>query len=451
MLRVIDELLWRLRREGLRVPPSSAIDAIRAVCAVGFEDEATFREALACAVVKDASDRRLFDRAFDAFFASEPRRTLRERLAARGFSETELDALFGAIEALTDAENLHVFLEHGADLDRLLTLAGMERTLRNMAGPLQRGFYAHRALERAGAVTAWRSLATIRAALRDALGARADDITAALASELEVAEEVVRSRVGARADRELPQGTRAVERPLATLDHRELAEVRRAVRELSMRLRGAARVRKRRAQRGRIDPHKTLRRTFRTFGVPMSPAHVRRRRDKPRLVLLCDVSDSVRDVSALLLEFVYCAHDLFSSTRSFVFVGDVGEATKLFERETPERAIAATHGGAIVPVTGNSNYGRALRAFVEQFGDVVDRRTTVVILGDGRTNYLDAGEDALSRIVLRAKRVLWICPDSRERWAEGDSAMSRYEAIATEVHEVRTVRDLERAARRLVT
>src|SRR5450432_834450 len=120
----------------------------------------------------------------------------------------------------------------------------MERTLRNMAGPLQRGFYAHRALERAGAVTAWRSLATIRAALRDALGSRADDITAALASELEAAEEVVRSRVGARAERELPQGTRAVDRPLASLDHRELAEVRRAVRELSLRLRGAARVRK---------------------------------------------------------------------------------------------------------------------------------------------------------------------------------------------------------------
>lgn len=182
----------------------------------------------------------------------------------------------------------------------------------------------------------------------------------------------------------------------------------------------------------------------------MSPAHVRRRRDKPRLVLLCDVSDSVRDVASLLLEFVYSAHDLFESTRSFVFVGDVGEATALFRRESAQAAIAAAHGGAVVPVTGNSNYGRALNAFLEKTRGVVDRRTTVVILGDGRTNYQAAGEDALARIRARAKSVVWICPEPREKWAEGDSAMARYAAIV-DVLEVRSARDLELAARRIVT
>ena len=241
------------------------------------------------------------------------------------------------------------------------------------------------------------------------------------------------------------------DRPLALLDAQERAEVRRAVRELAFKLRGAARVRKRHARRGRIDPHRTLRRTLHTFGVPMSPAHVRRRRDKPKLVLLCDVSDSVRDVSALMLELVYSAHELFESTRSFVFVSEVGETTALFRNAQPAtRPSRAAHGGGVVPVTGNSNYGRAFRAFVDRYRGAIDRRTTVVVLGDGRTNYLDPGLDALERIRSRSRRLVWICPDARERWAEGDSAMLRYAEICAPTS-TRCVRcaNLERAARAL--
>jgi uncharacterized protein with von Willebrand factor type A (vWA) domain len=451
MVRVIDELLWRMRREGLAVPPSSAIDALAAVRAVGLEDRDVFRAALACVLVKDARERRPFDRAFDAFFSGARRGTLAERLAAAGFSREEIAVLEETLRDLAGAEDLGLFLAGGSDLDRVLALAGMTRVLSNLAGPLQRGFYAHRALDRAGATSARKALGALRTALRDALGERGDALADALAREVEASEDVVRDRVAARAEREeLPRRGPIAERAIASLDHRELGEVRRAVRTFSARLRGAARVRKRRARRGRIDPHKTVRRALHTFGVPISPAHLRRRRDKPRIVLLCDVSDSVRDVAGLLLEFVYSAHDLFESTRSFVFVGDVGEATALFRRETAVRAIAAAHGGAVVPVTGNSNYGRALRTFTDRFRDAVDRRTTLVVLGDGRTNYQDDGAAALEQLRTRAKRVLWICPDPRERWSEGDSAMNRYAGIVS-VLEVRTARDLELAARKLTT
>ena len=239
--------------------------------------------------------------------------------------------------------------------------------LASLAGPMQRGFYGFiGALDRAGKRLR-RARRSVRfcTALRDALGVRGEALADALAREVDESEDVVRRRVDARTAREeLPHKGPIEARALASLDRKELDEVRRAVRSFSARLRGAARVRKKRAKRGRIDPHATLRRAMRTFGVPISPAYVRRKKDKPRLVLLCDVSDSVRDVAGLLLEFVYSAHDLFESTRSFVFVGEIAEATKLFRRESPEAAISAAHGGAIVAVTGNSNYGRAFDMFV---------------------------------------------------------------------------------------
>ncbi len=219
------------------------------------------------------------------------------------------------------------------------------------------------------------------------------------------------------------------------------------MRSLAERLRGAERVRRRRAQRGRIDPHRTLRRSLRTGGVPFQPARKKRRRDKPRLVLLCDVSDSVRAASLFMLELVHAAQELFAGTRSFVFVSELGETTRLFADHPPDAALARIYGGAVVSLAHNSNYGRALAAFEALAGREIDRRTTVVILGDGRTNYLADGADAVSRLRERARAVLWICPEAPGTWGNGDSAMLRYAGVATKVLLARNADELTVAAR----
>jgi uncharacterized protein with von Willebrand factor type A (vWA) domain len=219
------------------------------------------------------------------------------------------------------------------------------------------------------------------------------------------------------------------------------------VRGLADRLRGAERVRRRRALRGRIDPRATLRQSLRTGGVPFRPARRRRRRDKPRLVVLCDVSDSVRAASLFLLELVHAAQDLFAGTRSFVFVSELGETTRLFADHPPDTALARIYGGGVVSLAHNSNYGRALAAFEGRVGRQVDRRTTVVILGDGRANYLADGADVVGRLRERARAVLWVCPEAPGSWGSGDSAMPRYAAAVTRVLVARNAKELEIAAR----
>ncbi len=457
--RMLDELLWVVRREGVRVPPSSAIDAARAVACVGFGDRATLREALATTLAKDRRDRAAFDRAFDEYFGRRgPTLSLYERLGAQGFSAGELAALRALLDAHAGAGDdataaLGALLEGGAELDRLLRLGGVQRELEAMRGPTQQGFYVHRALRRVGVVDARRRLGALRAALKDALGERAEALAAALERELDRAEDEVRAHVASRlqAPPAALTGRRgAATQPLATLDPAEMAEVRRALRTFAARLRGAERVRKRRAERGRIDPHGTLRRALRTSGVPLTPVRRRRRRDRPRLLLLCDISDSVRGVATFLLEFVVAAHDLWSGTRSFVFVSELGETTRLFEEAPVGAAIDQAYGGAVVPVTHNSNYGHVLADFEARHLAEVDRRTTVVVLGDGRTNYHQAREEVLDRIRGRARALLWLCPEPRAAWASGDSAMTRYAPRCTEVMEVRCARDLEDAGRRIL-
>jgi uncharacterized protein with von Willebrand factor type A (vWA) domain len=167
-------------------------------------------------------------------------------------------------------------------------------------------------------------------------------------------------------------------------------------------------------------------------------------------VLLCDVSDSVRAAAAFLLEFTYVAQELFARARTFVFVSDLAETTQLFAREPVRAAIARAWGGDVVRASENSNYGRVLRTFEARHLSELDRRTTVVILGDGRTNYHDAAAEVLDRVRARARAVVWLCPEPRGQWAQGDSAMAVYAAKCSAAYEVRCAADLENAARALV-
>jgi len=460
--RVLDELLWSLRRAGLQIPVSSAIDALTAVREVGLEDRRAVVEALAAVLVKSRAERPRFDRVVSDFFGRvSPHETLRERLARLGFSEAEIGEMQDLLERAAatsggEGGELGALLQRGPELDRLFQLAGISRTLAAVESPLQLGFFTYRVLGELGLGRAHDTLSRLRAHLREALGAeRGDALADALRAELErTAEEVrahMRESVARRAeDLEARSRSRTLDTtPFTALTDAEVLEVRRAVHTFGERLRGAERVRARRAKHGRVDLSKTMRRATKTGGVPFALVRKRRRRDKPKLMLLCDVSDSVRAAARFMLELAFVAQELFERTRSFVFVSELGETTELFDSEPVTVALGQAYGGGVVSVADNSNYGRVLRAFEERYLGDVDRRTTVVILGDGRTNYHDDSAEVLDLVRARARALVWLCPEERSGWLVGDSAMPRYAPRCTRLFEVKNARDLEAAARGL--
>ena len=191
--------------------------------------------------------------------------------------------------------------------------------------------------------------------IRDRGGA----LAAALGDEVIAMRRRVRARVEhhARRDEPDPDAGRPPARdvPFGELTAEEAAQVRRAVRSLAERLRGADRVRRKRARRGRIDVRRTMRAALATGGVPFRPARRERRRDRPRIVMLCDVSESVRAASRFLLELVAAVQELFADTRSFVFVSEAAETTALFRDGTTLEALRAIGSGAVVSLAHDSN------------------------------------------------------------------------------------------------
>jgi uncharacterized protein with von Willebrand factor type A (vWA) domain len=234
------------------------------------------------------------------------------------------------------------------------------------------------------------------------------------------------------------------------LSEEEIRRMKEAVAKLAERLKNVVSIRRRQAKRGKFDLKDTLRKNLQYGGVPFKIQFDRRIRDKPQVIVLCDVSDSVRNVSRFMLQFVYSLQDLYSRVRSFIFVSEIGEVTRLFEEQDINEAIEEALTGGIINVFAHSDFGRAFRSFHRDYLGAVNNKTTVIVLGDARNNYNLPHEWVLKDVGQRAKQLIWLNPENRLTWGFGDSEMDRYLPYCDIVEECRNLNQLYRVIDHLV-
>lgn len=447
-LRVWDEFLFVVRREGLRVSTEQSTLAMRALTQVAWDDIWAVRETLAAVLVRSAQERALFERVFREHFRPGLRgRSIWERLEARGLDASERSAVADWMRAHDQEGGVSAlvgWLEADANRDDWLARSPALRTLQNEHDASRVGFLVHATLRDAKLPAAAQALSALTLYLRDALGAeRAAEVAAILRDELMREEQ--RQKRALRDQAVARQADAPLRTPLTELSAEEVRLADRAVSRLAERLVARQRMREQRARRGRVDLRATRRRAKATLGVPIVLCRRSQRTRPSKLIVLCDVSDSVRAVARFLLLFLYRAQNLWSEARTFVFVSDVAETTEVFRREGPERALSLAYGGSVVATSHNSNYGRALAQLEARVGGSLDRSTHVVVLGDGRSNFLDPGLDVLARLAAKVRSVTWFCPEAESSWGRGDSRMLDYRALSSHTIAVGTLEELERA------
>jgi hypothetical protein len=340
-----------------------------------------------------------------------------------------------------------------AGLLRLLRGAALQLGLPGVPSAAQAGFVGRRLLAAAGGGALRGDQDALLAALRErGLGPAGLVVVAGgLDAALRRVEEAAR-RVAAREAE--ARGVAAAGSLLGaggppTADERRRAEA--AVRRLAERLKARLVRRDRGRGPGPLALRRTLRRSLALGGVPARPAFRPRRPRRPDVMVLCDVSESVRPTTRLMLLFVYTLQALFHRVRTFVFVADLAEVTAALRAERdPARAADLAVAARAVSLAANSNYGRVLRTFHREHLRAVTRRTTVLIVGDGRSNYLPPEAWALEELRRRARRVLWICPEPRAAWGSGDSELLLYARSCDRVAPVTTLEELEGVAGALV-
>ena len=428
------EFADELRREGVAIGTSELLDAFQALGEVSWTSREDFREALAATLAKSQEDRHVLDVVFERFFfrATEREavdRGLREQRFGAGGDRLDLDEL---------RERIRQAIRGGSD--------GEMRDLARLAIAAFR-----RQGEGSGVIGV--DVQRIRRTLglkSERTGTELPDPGSVPRERLQDFERHVRrelERALIERTQSLPPSRplREFDRALPTNPAQDLAQVHRVVAQLKKRLASHGREHRGRRRSAVVDVRRTVRSSLETGGVPLNLKYRPRRPRRPELYVLCDVSTSVTSASVFFLSVPHALHDQFRKLRSFVFVERISEVTDVFERERSFEAVSrriATDAG-VADVSGYTDYGRVWLELLEMVGDDLDPRSTIIVLGDARTNGREPHALVFGRVAAQAGRTFWINPEPRLYWNYGDSVMAAYEPHCDGVFECWTTRQLE--------
>jgi uncharacterized protein len=459
MLTAIEGIITELRKIGVPVSVAERIDAVQSLQHLPLADRGVTKAALRAVLVKKHEHELVFDTLFELYF-SLPFELPGDANGAGSGSPGSL----GWPGSLGDAdltELLVTTLRQGDDvLMRAIAGIFVDRHAGFVPGrPVAGTYYVFQTMR---AVDPERLLARLagtggaapppdqQAAQQSALLRRLqlEDHQAWVERFRQAVQAQVRRRLVA--DRGAADVARTLRRPLPedvdflTSSREQISAMRAVVDSLSRRLGGRLAEKRRHRRQGTLDVRRTVRASLGAGGVPIYPVFRKPRPSKPELYVLADISGSVSTFAAFTLHLMVALRSQFSRVRSFVFVDGMDEVTDVLQR-APD-IIDATRqinaAGSGVWLDGRSDYGHALESFWQQWGDQVRRRTTVIVLGDARTNYHNPAAGTLKAVRQRAGHVYWLNPEPRAAWNSGDSVIASYQPFCDAVYECRNIRQL---------
>ncbi len=452
----IVHFITALRAAGVRVSLAESEDAFHAIDSLGLEDREVFRLSLKATLVKEAKDGPAFDRLFPLFFSSGQPPMMD---GAGGLSPDEQQMLEDVLrEILRElrAELMRRLAEGRPLTQEELQQLGQQSGLQNANQMYQQQWIARRMLQQLGMQDlqeAIDELMDLLAALGMSDEAR-QQLRDAMQGNAEALEEQVDDYVGQQIAENMAQEYEKrpplddlLHRPFETLTERERDELRRQVARLAAQLRSRAALRQKRGKEGTLDPKATLRANLQYGSVPIK-MKFKHTTLKPKLVLIADVSTSMRPVAEFMVRLMYELSDQIARARSFAFINHIHDLTHDFEQGRASEVVQDVLE-RIPPGYYNTDLGASLAEFCHDNFDCVDRRTTVIFLGDGRNNYNDPRLDLVDQIKRRARRVLWFNPEPSMQWRTGDSDMLQYAPLCDAVHRVSNLAELAEAVDRL--
>ncbi len=426
--------LEALRGAGLAVSLAEDLDAVAALSALPWGQRETVHAAYAATLVKKQSQRPTFDALFDVYFprlvGEGARREPNDEASPEASSQVRDNG-----QALAEFRELLAQALADGDQDELARLA-VEMVGRFGAmpgrGPGLSSWSAYTALQRVSpAELVERIVAALLAEgrseeeARRAAGRRVGAFTTQVEDDARrrIAEEKGPDHVAEVAIRP------SIDRLDFTAARKaDLEEMRREIYPLARRLATRLTQEHHARRRGPLDFRRTVRASISTGGVPLVTHHRPKRPHRNELVVLCDVSGSVANFAQFTLLLVFALRDQFQKVRAFTFIDHVHEVTHHFKPGADVADVMADLAASTshAALWGRTNYGRSFMKFVEEHSDALGPKSSLLILGDARSNYSDLALDKLKEMERNSRHAWWLNPEHRRHWDTGDSVAAKY-------------------------
>ena len=440
MVDFLRDFIHILRSSDLRVSTSESIDAMNVVSEIGIEDRSLLKHSLSFSLAKTLREKEIFNECFDNFFEENYMNLSEDKLPQKN---NEKDSEISDLDVLDKNENSLEELYNNSDRTSLMTamaLAAREANLQDIRLFTQVGMFTRKIFDEMGLEKLNND---IFQASREGNIEREEDLKNIRENlRLEI-REYIENQVKLRTSntgKQLREDALSQMR-LTQADKSDYKIMSGIIKKMARRLISVHSRRKRKSQRGLLDIRSTIRANQEYDGILFETVWKKTKVDRPKIVALCDVSGSVANVSRFFLMFLHSLTEILPNVRTFAFSNKAGEVTDLFENKDIEVAAAETlllNGG------GSTDYGQAFVDLEGLLENNIDRKTTVIILGDARSNYGDPRCDVLKTIQEKSKRILFLNPEPKSVWGTGDSEMLRFVPYCSKSKVCSSLFDLER-------
>ncbi len=451
------QLIAALRASGVRVSLAESGEAFSAVDLLGIQDREQFRLSLRATLIKDVRDLPTFDKLFPLFFGSgQP--PLMGGNPMDQLTPEEAEKLAEALRQFTGQLRERMErLMNGKPLTReeLESLAQMVGL--NQANDLRYQNWMAQRMMRALAYP------EVRQAMEELMqqlaqmgmsAERVQQLRELVQQNMQGMQQQIDHFAGERlaenlSEKEPDQNLDGLlNRPFEALSDSDKKVLQREVQRLAAALRTRIALRQKRAKSGQLDPKATIRANLKYQGVPLELRH-RDRVRKPKIVIFCDVSTSMRFCSELMLSFLFALQGQVHKTHAFAFIDHLESISEDFNGTNADEAISAV---LLRMPSGyyNTDFGWSLNDFNNGYMDTLTGQTTLIVVGDGRNNHNDPRVDLFSTFARRAARTIWLNPEPPQLW-HGDSDMPKYAPHCTNVLKVSNLKELITAGDEMLT
>ncbi len=422
------EFVHTLRRRDIRISVSETMDALAALSQIDITDLEQVRIALYATLVKSQYNRKTFEAVFNTYFYPAEIKMQGPNVRGAGYAESGTkpeEAGEGPVSAKKESNRDwgKEFLDHARQSveqnERMSIKPGWTKrqkkqfieTITRMQGDRgSDGASAPLAKKAGNSLEQWHE--EVKKQIEQNGPAVSRPVSSVVEKELAKSFVSLAPGTGAKSDSES-----ILHEDMKKIAEKDLVRVALLIKKLSRRL--ATRISRRylkRRRRGRLDIRRTIRKNISFGGALIDLKFHSKKVQKPRIVLICDVSGSMARYAVFVIQFIFGLSKVVKGIESFVFSEDLERVTPYFRKgEGFVNTMSALVEKSSQWGMGTNLY-YSLETFLEKHRRLLSPSVFVLIVSDAQTIQPLKAATSLKEIRGRVKNVIWLNTMPKEAW-----------------------------------